>query len=52
MTKTDYKDNKPYSIQLFGIKLSKKGKFFYANDKLIAGKIAQYIQSKKVVLIN
>jgi hypothetical protein len=42
--KTVYKDNKPYSKQLVGIKKSKSGKFYRANGKIIS---RQYYETLK-----
>ena len=44
MVKVRYKDNKPYSEQLVGIKKSKSGKFYRANGKIIS---RQYYETLK-----
>ena len=40
--KTTFEDNEPKNRSLVGIKITKEGKFYKANNKIIASNIAKY----------
>lgn len=42
IVKTDYKDNKPSKQTIVGITITKKGKFYRANGKIISKNLASY----------